>query len=342
MKTKLVYVVASSDEDYYMEQAIVSAWSARYYNPDAIITLVCDQDTNVTLQTGFRQQYAKDLFDEVIVQQFPESCTMIERSRVMKTNLRNIIDGDYLFLDTDTIVCKNLSFIDLFSFDLGFVYDQNCLFEDFIIRDTVLHKMKDIYHLDVSLEREYFNGGVSFVKDTPKNHDFFTLWNELWKYSFEHYGDYKDQQPLFKANIEMMYPITAMQGEMNCQILTNVNHLSEAAIIHIYNNLAGTSPSITPFHDPKTYYYVKEKGITKELETLILNAKSSFSSPVFLLTGTQAKTWRSIIPYEHHFDALRSNSCQLIMGIKRHFPVIFSFIEWLSGLIIRIKQRLVK
>lgn len=57
MKTKIVYVVASLSADIYMEQAIASAWSARYYNPDCRIEMVCDQDTFATLDSGIRLHY---------------------------------------------------------------------------------------------------------------------------------------------------------------------------------------------------------------------------------------------------------------------------------------------
>ena len=33
MKTKIVYVVVSDDADFYLEQTLVSVYSARLYNP---------------------------------------------------------------------------------------------------------------------------------------------------------------------------------------------------------------------------------------------------------------------------------------------------------------------
>lgn len=103
MKTKIVYVVASLDDDIYMEQAIVSAWSAHHYNPDVNIVLVCDQDTEATLHKGNRQRYVEELFNEIFVQQLPDTYSMIERSRALKTMVRNIVTGDFLYLDTDTM-----------------------------------------------------------------------------------------------------------------------------------------------------------------------------------------------------------------------------------------------
>ena len=40
MKTKILYVLVSSEADVYLEQALVSAYSARRHNPDAVLTLL--------------------------------------------------------------------------------------------------------------------------------------------------------------------------------------------------------------------------------------------------------------------------------------------------------------
>lgn len=39
MKTKIVYVIISSDDDIYLEQAYISMFSAKYYMPDCHIKL---------------------------------------------------------------------------------------------------------------------------------------------------------------------------------------------------------------------------------------------------------------------------------------------------------------
>ena len=44
MKTKMVYVLVSNDKDYYLEQAYVSMFSLKKYNPKAQIYVVADQE----------------------------------------------------------------------------------------------------------------------------------------------------------------------------------------------------------------------------------------------------------------------------------------------------------
>lgn len=40
MKTKIIYVLVSNENDCYLEQALVSIYSLRLYNPDANLLLL--------------------------------------------------------------------------------------------------------------------------------------------------------------------------------------------------------------------------------------------------------------------------------------------------------------
>ena len=52
------------------------------------------------------------LVDNIVMRKFSEEINNRERSRSLKTNLRHIVSGDYLFIDTDTIITGDLSFVD--------------------------------------------------------------------------------------------------------------------------------------------------------------------------------------------------------------------------------------
>ena len=49
MKTKIIYVLVSNENDCYLEQALVSIYSLRLYNPDANLLLLVDEETSRTL-----------------------------------------------------------------------------------------------------------------------------------------------------------------------------------------------------------------------------------------------------------------------------------------------------
>lgn len=340
MKTKIVYVVASTEHDVYLEQAIVSAWSARYYNPDATIVLVCDQDTNATLQSGIRHQYVSQLFDEVIVREFLPEQGMLERSRWMKTSLRQIVNGDFLFLDSDTVVCADLSEVDQYVFDMGMVLDLNCKFRDAFLYNTNTSRMKMFYGTDISNLDYYFNGGVAFVRDTEKAHKFYELWFNHWK-SRKKEANMKDQPALCQTNIEMGYPIVQMSGDMNCQVQVSIQHLHTAKIMHFFSCWRGSSSMLSPFFDNNFYLGIKSDGLTPEIQSLIINCKTSFHSPVCILPGKYGNIVRKTAKnLEASFNLIDSHSFVLLRSIQMQHPRLFLFIEKASNKLNHLLERL--
>lgn len=335
MKTKIVYVVASLNDDIYMEQAIVSAWSARYYNPDCQIEMVCDQDTFSTLGSEIRSQY-KTLFNNIHVREFLPEQSMMERSRWMKTTLREIIEGDFLYLDTDTVVCADLSYVDDYDFNLGMVLDCNCEFPQTLVYDWVVPTMKEIYGMDVSKETQYYNGGVAFVKDCPMTRDFYRYWNEQWVYSLHHFRKMKDQQPLMKTNLDMGYVITELPGDLNCLVAESIQYLHTAHIVHFVNCLQGKSNAMSPLYKG-LFLQVKHNGLTDEIKQTILNCKSSFRSPSMPLTREAALLWRRSLSSRDFDNTLKtSNSYYAISFIWQKYPRIMRIIEFILGTMIRL------
>ena len=107
MKTKLVYAIVSEENDCFLEQAYVSMSSARHVMPDVFITLVMDSRTAENLK-GFRKTEA-EFADEIVVVELDPALSAKKRSRLLKTSIRNVVDGDILYIDSDTLVVKDLS-----------------------------------------------------------------------------------------------------------------------------------------------------------------------------------------------------------------------------------------
>lgn len=340
MKTKIVYVVASLNDDIYMEQAIVSAWSARHYNPGCRIEMACDQDTFATFNSGIRAQY-KSLFDQIHVREFLPEQSMMERSRWLKTTLRQIIEGDFLYLDTDTVVCANLSYIDDLGCDLGLVMDHNCELNQSFVKNWVISIMKVLYNMDVSKEKQHFNGGVAFVRDCQKTREFYHRWNELWAYSMQHFNQMKDQPSLMKTNIDLGYVITELSGNLNCQIASSIQYLYTAHVMHFYNNMLGKSDALSPlFKD--VFLQVKQNGFTKEIQETILNCKSSFTSPSMPVPCEGAILWRNHQSSSKIYKARieSTNSYKLIYGLWYYMPKFMRVIDIIIGVPVRLARQI--
>lgn len=334
MKTKIVYVVASLYDDVYMEQAIGSAWSVRHHNPDCHIEMVCDQDTFATFKLGIRAQY-KDLFDEIHVREFQSELSMIERSRWMKTTLREIIDGDYLYIDTDTVVCADLSYIDDFDFEIGMVLDCNCKFGLWLTYEWLLPIMKERYNMDVSNETQYFNSGVAYVRDCQVTHDLYKRWNELWIDSLHKFNDKSDQKALMKANIDMGHIIEEISGNLNCQIIESIQYLHTAHIMHFFNHTVGKTNHLSPLYK-ELYLQIKQNGLTKDVQDIILNCKSSFASPSMPVPIEGAKLWVDYLKRPKTSEGLEtrvrsSNSYKLIHFLWFHTPRFMKVVDAILG-----------
>lgn len=338
MKTKIVYVVASLDADIYMEQAIVSAWSACHYNPDSRIEMVCDQDTYATLDSGIRAQY-KSLFDQIHVREFQPEQSMMERSRWLKTTLREIIEGDFLYLDTDTVVCADLSSVNDFDFELGMVLDQNCEFNNFLYRDAVIKRTKRLYDVDISNELNYFNSGVAYVKDTFRSHEFYRSWHELWKSKRYESEGLKDQSALAATNIKHNHLITEMTGGLNCQVMSSIQYMHTAKVMHFFNTLfTAKGPSLSPFYGKSLFLEVKEKGITEDIAYKILHCKSLFSSPSMPVPYEGAKLWASYCANTSDVNLLDTNVLRTMKYIHRSYPKVFGMMESVVTSIINFRK----
>ena len=87
MKAKIVYVLVSTCNDIYLEQAYVSMHSLRHYMPDAHIVLLTDQLTSETF-VGHRKEEIRYV-DELIVAELDKRLNAQMRSRQLKTSVRN-------------------------------------------------------------------------------------------------------------------------------------------------------------------------------------------------------------------------------------------------------------
>ena len=103
---KFVYIIVSDKDDYYFEQLLVSVTSLISTNPGAYITLVMDKYTDNLLSNDQKGVLSK--INEIKVIDLDTNLSKKSRSRLLKTNLRNIVDGDFLYIDSDTIVLERL------------------------------------------------------------------------------------------------------------------------------------------------------------------------------------------------------------------------------------------
>lgn len=293
MKTQAVYIVTSGNNDFYLEQLIISAFSLKLHNPNVKIIVVMDDDTSDGL-TGNRGQLWHYVSDIVSVK-IPEEYSNMERSRYLKTNLRNIIVGDFLFIDTDTVVTGDLSEIDSFNCSIGAVIDKHIAIFNHSGQQNIIELSKK-YNWNIPKNGNYFNSGIMYVKDNDATHKFYERWHNHWKKGLLKYGKGIDQPALAKANEDSNYLITELPGIFNCQIIENgLRYLYEAKIIHYYASNMNRWDSPYLFRDQKLYSTVREFGINNEIKNLIIHAKEAFNNKCLILGGNTCDTFYSTL-----------------------------------------------
>ncbi|MDR2685023.1 MAG: hypothetical protein LBB53_06545, partial [Prevotellaceae bacterium] len=170
---KYLYVLSSTAADTYYEQFLLSATSLRMKMPNVYIALLTDDKTAKTL-TGKRSAF-RDLINEIKVVKIPQDKNMHYRSRFLKTTMRQHITGDFLYIDCDTIVCRDLSEIEKTQADIAAVLDFHTTADEFEQRiyqwyENIYKKLKFESYTKLN---KLFNGGLMYVRDTEFTHRFF-------------------------------------------------------------------------------------------------------------------------------------------------------------------------
>lgn len=324
MKTKIIYCLVSNNEDYYYEQLLISLCSLRKHNPDAIVEVVCDKETFATLEGVRRYIYDYDV--KVIPIDTPRGWKNWEKSRFLKTNLRKLTKGDYLFLDVDTVVCASLDCVDELTCEVAAVKDGH--FETAIPpyskrnNDSEKWIWNNAKNANVNVEGLWhFNSGVMYVKECKKAHELYSVWHK--KYSAQlKYGVRVDQLPLLLSNAEMNNIISVLDASLNCQVFYDAGKtiLPYAKIVHYYSIQLNTILSNSWIIDP-----IKETGkINSFIQHIIDNPCDFFSKDSKIITGSDIAFFKTPFLRESYYGC----------------PKVFVFFAFLLKTYYKMKQKL--
>ena len=232
MKTKLVYVLTCAPDKYYIEQALISTYSARHWNPDAYIVLIVDDLTD-QLIVGKRAEILNYISEKIVVPFDDASLSMKYRSRFIKTSVRNLVKGRIMFIDCDTIVKEKLDSLDEIQTIVSAVPDALIPVEEYSESMIApINERAKIVGYDLTKEKYHFNGGIILAEEDKRAYELFDLWHNYWK-SFTQKNLMVDQPSLARANIEMNHLIQPMDVKYNCIVYTQNSFTRQAKILHI-------------------------------------------------------------------------------------------------------------
>ena len=269
MQTKLVYVLTCAPEATYIEQALISIWSARYHNPDAHIVLLVDDKTNQLL-VGKRAEVLEYITEKVVIPFEDTNATMMYRSRWIKTQVRQLVKGDLLFIDCDTIITQSLADADDIECEIGAVLDTHRPVSAFQSSERInLVKFAAVCNWDFSGVERYYSSGVLYVKDTENTHKFYQFWHKNYLHSSQ-YGVNIDQISMEKASQEV--PIVSdIADAWNTIMFIRPKFIEQAKIIH-FASLNNNSFLFSK----RVLQYVKNNGLTEYIKYYILHPLQSY------------------------------------------------------------------
>lgn len=258
-----LYILISDEKDYYCEQALISIYTLKIHNPEALVTLVTDKNTNNSL-IGNRSRI-KDYIDDMVILDTPKAFNKKQKNRFLKTSWRLHVDGDCFYIDNDTIITNNLKFEFGPECELAMVLDMN---KETKVKFSIKEYLKAT-NQEINNSKAFFNSGVMYVKDTPQTKRLYERWNKKWISDLKNYGIDVDQ-PSF-AMVANDFKIKCLDNTYNCQFLfwDGLILIRKAKILH-YCTSVGYS-SRFPLRDNRVLEQIRKEGINSEIASLINN-----------------------------------------------------------------------
>ena len=236
----ICFVLAAKDLGLYADMAAVAALAVRRLHPQARIVLVTDERTARAIDR--RSHALRNIVSEIIVQPTGTDDPVVS-SRRLKTVLRQLVKGDYLYLDNDVIAVRPLDGGWPEGADLALARDRN----QRGITPTalpIIEKLRAKLGWKFLPDR-YFNCGVIFVRDTSAAHAFYTEWHRRWQQTLS--LDIWQDQISFNSVIAAGFAtITILPDRDNWATQSTAMLRGRARIFHFFASVhAGEIPTDT-------------------------------------------------------------------------------------------------
>lgn len=198
------YCLIASQADYFAEMAAVSISTLRAEAPNAHITALLDQTTDM-LETP-AMALVRNMTNDWLVEELDPSWSAVERSRHLTLNMREIIRGHIVQLDADTLIARDPSDIVEHSHDFAAVAD--------------IYRMPEGRLLEIHREQgweicqPYINGGVWSARDTEAMRGFFKEAHKAWREGFA-LGAHSDQYAISRTLKKTGLPISWLPLKYN-------------------------------------------------------------------------------------------------------------------------------
>ena len=293
---KYLYVLVGSKKGFYCEQTLVSMASLKRIEPDSFITLLVDNQTDVDCKREIEK--IRKYVSEYIIAPIEDSFPAIARSRYIKTSMRKYIEGDFLYVDADTVWNAPVEKDD-FTHDIMGVLDGHCLLANHPMKKGIEEDFQKV-GFNPKVEK-YVNGGVLFSKDSDISRVFFDLWHETWQKTSAG-GYFIDMPSLNYAIKQIGNSFALLPDSYNVQISRSWEYFPHAKLIHFFTgwrNDCFESPYL--FQKNSFWEEVRQNGICESVSVAINNPLMSFEKTLGVY-GQDERKFRNTALYGFILD----------------------------------------
>ncbi len=223
-----LYILVWRPGESYADITQLSMSFLREIHPEAQMLLLTDPETASALQDA--EHPLLSLTDRLIVSDVPHMESSI-RSWYLKSRMRRLVQGDFVFLDADTIIRQPLN--ELFQLDAPIAMAENHSLrfpENFPKMEKVVYERNG---WSLPANGHYLNSGVIYWKDNEDAHRLSNIWEQLWDTSLSNGYGY-DQTALNVAIEQSGVSFQVLDDRYNAQIRPNHEAGVDASVWHFY------------------------------------------------------------------------------------------------------------
>jgi lipopolysaccharide biosynthesis glycosyltransferase len=281
---KYVYVVCSTRDDHFAEIAAVSIASLRLHSPHARVTVLMDRQTAKLDSPGVAA--IRSNADHVVSVDCPGR-TSIDRSRFLKTGIRSLVSGRFLYLDGDTIIMKSVDAIWKIDGDVAACPNLGIAGKPYFCQDEMPETSATLGWTLGS--RRYLNSGVIYFADSQAalsvGEKYRTSWLEFNRVT----GKPNDQLAFNHALDLVEANVAVLPLAYNAQITMNAMALRGAIIVHFFTGNFENSLETVAHQAAQR---LKRDGI---LDTIAIQSAVASGNP-----WTQIDSYRKAIAAGHY------------------------------------------
>ena len=223
------YALSMQSDTVYADLVSISALCVRSIYPACRITVLTDDESINNFGPTLRS-LADIGFEVMSVGKFHGDARL--RSRFVKTQVRNVIEGDFLYLDADTVAVSKFAELLECEAPLSAAVDRNRAnplggFPAWVVPN--FDRLGWRHPTEV-----YLNAGVVFWKDNSKARALGKLWHENWLRYVATFNNPSDQ-PAFNHSISALgIEPKIMDDAFNARIGVSPEFASGGRIYHFY------------------------------------------------------------------------------------------------------------